>query len=596
MQKKIRTLLLLLPLAAASCSSDEGFGTRPQTGSIRVTVGSGPRIEVQGQSRTGLDEDGSIRWTEGDRIALWAVNSLSEHTLEAQPFEMLHYNDAYDDAKFTSMIGVMPPEETYTYHAVAPVPVATQGLKASFDIPSVQDGTFNGAYDVMVADPIPGGGALTAGDNSERIRLHFTHKVHVLMIRIPSSALGEPIHELALTFPTPVTGRLTVDASDPHAEPELSGTEKTLTLRFAQPLDAGATVYAVIAPVAFADTEAIEIKAAGQNYESTPAYMAGKTFNAGRMTPIVLNVPDRGKMFTYLRFTVAEDGTNTLGEGIRSFTLTAPEGTAFDNGSNVRTVEVDGAGDYFIRFSDFPDNLAGQQIAVSYESDHAILEGETFSMPPLMPEIVNEVVPALRVPNLFYENFDDIPTQNISFDATDSNPDAQMLEAARLAGWSGARFRVDQGTAGLSAFMKKGFLGLSYTPYSGRLDTRPLAELKPGVEVPLAITYRAAGTQNGTAFQFGYTTSTTGPIKGNSNSNPQIENAVTTYQNVEVVSGAGFGADAATFHQYEHKFTVTTAAESPTVRLSWQVSTSQKTQQSYPMYIDEIFVRIDNRK
>lgn len=493
MRTKIRTFLLLLPLLAASCSSTDTTELRPATGSICVTVGSGPRIDVETQTRTELGDDGqTIRWAEGDQIALWAVNSQAEHTLSAQPFEMLHYNQTYDDAKFTATISAMPPQETYAYYATSPLPAATEGLKASYDIPAVQDGAFDGAYDVMVAAPVTGGGPLAEGDNSDAVNLQFTHKVHVLMIRIPSSALDEPIEELTLTFPTPVTGRLTVDASDPLAAPELTGGSNTLTLRFPQPVEAAEdkVVYAVIAPVEFTDTDAIEIKAAGQTCESKPAYMAGKHFTEGHTTPIRLNVPEKGKVFTYLHFTLEEDGTGTLGEPIRSFTLTAPEGSAFDNGSNVRTFEVDGPGDYSIRFTDFEDNLSGRQIAVSYESDHAIVAGEPFTMPQLTAETSNGDLAGLKVPYLMEEDF----SRCSDFKGPEQTGNASGTELSNegLPGWyAGAR---SVGTAGTSVDLR------SYSnaggPYHSRIDSSPLSNIKSGKTIRVKIVFNADWKKN----------------------------------------------------------------------------------------------------
>lgn len=583
MQKSIRTLLLALPFFAAACSTDAGDGSRPAAGSIRVTIGSGPRIEVQSQSRTELDENGqTIRWTEGDKIALWAVNSLSEHTLSAVPFEMLHYNQTYDDAKFTADITAMPLEERYDYYAVAPRPAATQELKASFKIPAVQDGTFDGAYDVMVADPIPGGGALTAGDNSQRIKLRFTHKVHVLMIRIPTSALGEPIKELALTFPTPVTGRLTVDAANPQAAPTLDGGENTLTLRFAEPKEAGATVYAIIAPVTFTDTDAIEIKAAGQNYESQPAYMPGKNFAEGRTTPILYNVPERAKAFTYLRFSLPEDGTATLGEPIRSFTLTAPEGSVFDNGTNVRTVAVDGPGEYSIRFTDFVDNLSGQQIAVSYESEHAIVAGTTFAMPQLAAETTNEIVPALAVPYLMQENFDTVETFSDNEGTTGIN-DPAAIWIPGISGWSAARAGGEAGKCVRIVGHREGFI--AYVSYEARMDSAPLSALKEGANVKIKVSFDFSGSSNKNSPWLKYGTSTAaGLING---ANADIANQIGDF------SIGSYGALDGSYDNVPYNMTYDATGCTNQTRLAW-VSYGKDNAMGlfYYVYIDNIKVSI----
>ena len=216
--RRIWTTLLALPLVFASCSETPAADTKPAAGTIEVSIGSGPKIGIRTgvQTRTELDGDGeSVRWADNDRIVLWAVNSQAQTTIDRQVFKLWHYNAEYNTAKFTATVPEMP-EDTYVYYAVSPEPVSAEGLKASYRIPAEQDGTFSGDCDIMVAAPVEGT-ALQQGDNSEMVNLEFDHKVHVLMIRIPSNDLGEEISKITLTFPEPVAGTLTVDAADPAA-------------------------------------------------------------------------------------------------------------------------------------------------------------------------------------------------------------------------------------------------------------------------------------------------------------------------------------------------------------------------------------------
>ena len=243
-----------------------------------------------------------MKWQTGDQLALWAVNSASQRVIEAATFSLYHYNASYNSASFRGSIPALA-EDTYSYYAVSPVPAATDGLQASYDIPAVQDGTFHGEWDVMVAKPVTGEAlrehdrkdANGISDNSDIVNLQFAHKIHVLKITLPKNDLGEPITEIELTFPTAVTGRLTVDASNPEADATLSGGSKTLTLRFAEPKDAGDVVYAMIAPVTLDEGQQISILAIGESCESesrtfAPA-SADRTFAAGHTTPDQLQCP-----------------------------------------------------------------------------------------------------------------------------------------------------------------------------------------------------------------------------------------------------------------------------------------------------------------
>ena len=250
MRINFRTILLALPLAFASCSDFSDADTRPATGTISVSVGSGPKIDIESEdkTRTELGEDGvSVKWSSDDQIALWAVNSRSETTLDKQVFKLYHYNAAYNTARFTGNIAPMP-EDTYTYYAVSPAPAESNGTEATYLIPAVQNGAFNGDWDVMVAEPVTAP-ALEKDDTGNTVQFQFRHKVHVLKIRIPKNDLGEKVSEITLAFPQPVTGRMTVDAAKPDAAPTLTSGSSTLTLRFDEPKDAGDVVFAVIAPI-----------------------------------------------------------------------------------------------------------------------------------------------------------------------------------------------------------------------------------------------------------------------------------------------------------------------------------------------------------
>jgi len=107
---------------------------------------------------------------------------------------------------------------SYTYYALHPAPATWQGTAAEYEIPAMQDGTFDGTLDLMVAEPVRGG-ELTA-DSGDRIDLHFRHLTHVLRITIPEdkNLAGQPLTGLEIAFPAPVVGRVRVDAADPTPE------------------------------------------------------------------------------------------------------------------------------------------------------------------------------------------------------------------------------------------------------------------------------------------------------------------------------------------------------------------------------------------
>lgn len=534
MRINFRTILLALPLAFASCSDFSDADPRPATGTISVSVGSGPKIDIESEdkTRTELGEDGvSVKWSSDDQIALWAVNSRSETTLDKQVFKLYHYNAAYNTARFTGNIAPMP-EDTYTYYAVSPAPAESNGTEATYLIPAVQNGAFNGDWDVMVAEPVTAP-ALEKDDTGNLVQFQFRHKVHVLKIRIPKNDLGEKVSEITLAFPQPVTGRMTVDAAKPDAAPTLTSGSSTLTLRFDEPKDAGDVVFAVIAPTELSADQAVTVTAICEVGESEPRDIAGKNFAAGHTTPIAYNIPAIGLLYTRLTFSLpADKGTATLGEEVKKITLTAPEGSLFDNGSNVREFTPDADGSYtMVLKPSWTDNLSGKTVTVQYESESAIVSG-TLQIGTIKPEEANET-PAFAVPYLLAEDFSQVKGfsnhDNAATGGTaiDTYTDAIWLDQYNLAGWSGTRCGAEAGNA-FRICVRTENAWVANPRYHGRLDTCPLG-IKEGktakVKVSFDYSISISWTKHTPQLAYGYHT-TDGLINSTSSSSTALNNPV----------------------------------------------------------------------
>lgn len=543
MGMKLWTTLLALPLAVVSCSDLPEADTRPAAGTIDVSVGSGPKIEIRTEekTRTELGTDGvTVTWAKDDQIALWAVNSKSEEVFGNRVLKLYHYNAEYNTARFTGKVPAMA-EDSYTYYAVSPAPAEASGTTAAYRIPAIQNGVFDGSCDVMVAEPITGAAALRQGDNSAAVNFRFRHMIHVLKIRIPKNSLGEKITEMTLTFPEPVAGKLSVDITDPYAAPAVTEGSNSLTLRFDKPKDAGDTVFAVIAPVALGADQPISIKAAGATRQSKPREFEGKDFSAGHTTPIAYNIPKVGP--TTLRFLLSNTGEETLGERIGSFTVTAPEGTDLGNGSNAHTFAVDGAGSYEIVLEDLPESLAGQTLQVAYDSENALLS-DSFTVPALKAGGENEVA-TLSVPYLLYEKFDNI-TQfdydcNVGTGTSSGsagNKSARLLTDVGAPGWTASRVGGETGKCIRSSCrFEGGGVGkaTSYASYPGRIDSPPVSGIKSGKTARVRVSFdyvggqdswmmdsnkNKGGTYGNPTFNYGYTTNSGLPNGGDNLENP----------------------------------------------------------------------------
>ncbi len=503
-------------LALAVSCNDPAQSDSPIAKTIDVTIGSGPRFDISAESRTQLGDDGvSVTWKTTDKIALWAKNSQSALQLTAQPFSLWHYNQTFNSASFTASVAEMP-TDTYIYYAVSPVPSSVAGTTASYTIPSTQDGTFHGEYDIMVATPVTAG-ALQQGDNTQSINFNFTHKIHLLKIRIPSNNLGEDISAIRLDFPTAVTGSLSVDATNPTAAPIVTNGSNTLTLEFATPKKVGDVVYAMIAPVALTAEQNFTITAIGDTCETNPMEISGKNFASGHTTPLAYNIPTAGIYYTRLTFALPSDkGTATLGETVTNITLTAPAGSTFDNGSNVRTFSPNSNGQYTIilRPKAWPaDNLSNKSIAVNYESDNAIVANK-ITLPQLAINAQNNI--SLSVPYLLAEDFSTVQTYSDHEDTSGvSDPDAIWIPG--LSGWSAAR---TGGSAGKSVRIVGHREGGMWVPadYEARMDSAPMAAIKSGKSVTVKISFNYSGGTNKGTPKFKYGTSTATGLQNGANS------------------------------------------------------------------------------
>ncbi|WP_418992751.1 fimbrillin family protein [Alistipes sp.] len=578
-------MLAVLPLLIASCSQRAEEDAQPDAKTIRVTVASGPRIEIASQAvtRSEIDEEGiTVKWNTDDRIALWA-----EHTgggtfaLSAHEFALYHYNADWNAAKFTADIPQME-AGTYNYYAVSPRPAAVDGTRASFDIPAVQDGSRKIPCLVMVADPVAGAEALAEGDNSDIISLHFTHKVHVLKISIPRNDLNEPVSELQLTFPQPVVGRLTVDAADPEAESVLTGGSNTLTLRFAEPKNAGDVVFAAIRPLDIPEDQPIEIVALGQTCESKTASFAGKDFRPGRTTPIDYNVPAAGRLFTRLRFALpAEKGTATLGEAVTRIKLTAPADATFGNDSNTLEFRPDANGTHTIMLKpSWEDRLSGREVEVEYESESAVVRKSVkFDA---VEAWSTENKQELAVPYLLEENFDTVTTFSDGEGATGANNDPAAIWIPGLSGWSAARAGGQAGKSVRIAGHREGGLWV-YADYEARMDSAPLAGIKAGKSVNVRINFDYSGSTNKGAPKLKYGTSTAAGLQNGANAD------------IESQAGNITANTNGSYTNVNQKITPFTATGRNNTRLSWVAYGSDggfSGSYFYYIYIDNVKVSI----
>ena len=339
----------------------------------------------EASTRTMMNPDGlTASWEKGDRIAVWAKNSAGEYTLNNTQFSVYGADGAR--AFFTATIDASMPEDRYTYFATYPVPESVSLTKATFTIPSVQDGKVSGGADIMIANPLLHGPLDEVQELSDYTKLgmsmeHILHQFRLYLPEGEDKLGGEAIVKMVLTFPKPVAGKLVADFTDTEAAAEFSGEEKSITLKLSEPLvnsTSSERKYAMAAffPSSFEASESINIKIYTETKiaNAYPVNLEGRTFAAGHSTPVRLSFSDIQE-YGRLRFTVS---SNNLGENANAVRLTAPQGCTWGDGSTIYEYrpghEITTGETFEIPFENLDTfrTFSGKDVTVTFDTEHVV--------------------------------------------------------------------------------------------------------------------------------------------------------------------------------------------------------------------------------
>ena len=591
---KIFSVLATLSLLLVSCEQLESPAV-PE-GKVRVTIKSGSE-----QSRTSVAANGlSTLWSVDDQIAVWASNG-STNVLNGHPFKAFYSIGSY--AEFTTDIDPMGDGE-FTYYSTHPVPASISGTTATFPLESVQQGSFDGTNDILVAYPSTG---LALENEDAEINLTFKHKMHTLRMFVPDNieGMGEPIRHIEITFPTQVVGDVSVDYTSATTPATLSNGSNVVTVEIPEGLSPSSDAdrkyaYAIVFPATMSENDQITFAVRTDNYHSSQSFSA-RSLSEGGSTPVRLTCAPN--LSTIMRFSIKD---NFLGEDPTNITIKTAD-TEF-NVDPATTFYKDGH--YDLDVTDMA-SLAGQQITVIYESEHAIVS-QTLTIPSYNAGQIADV--ELTVPYLFFEDFsqigsftddhDDAPT-GFDFDG-DTYNDVTTLDSEdpHLAGWSGGHIGGQAGTS--IRIMCRYEAGMSANAYyKGRVDTRAIGGIKSTANISITFDYATAyvhyftsgGSVNSPIKMYmGYTT-TTGAVKPDSGSTDTSKTAPTNLPN-KLIDGKSISENSGGYDSgfYTHPAVVLNSATADT-RLSWIVSSDIKAKflggnGNFWIYIDNIKVSI----
>lgn len=489
-------------------------------------------------TRTMMNPDGlTASWEKGDRIAVWAKNSAGEYTLNNTLFSVYGVDGAR--AFFTATIDASMPENRYTYYAVYPAPESFSGTKATFTIPSVQDGRVGGGADIMIAAPVLHGPLDEVKELSDYTKLgmsmeHILHQFRLYLPEGEDKLGGEAIVKMVLTFPKPVAGKLVADFTDTEAAAEFSGEEKSITLLLSEPLvnsTSSERKYAMAAffPSSFEVSESINIKIYTETKiaNAYPVNLEGRTFAAGHSTPVRLSFSDIQE-YGRLRFTVS---SNNLGENANAVRLTAPQGCTWGDGSTIYEYrpghEITTGETFEIQFENLDTfrTFSGKDVTVTFDTEH-VDATQTVRVPDLTTLNFAEISAGL--PYLLYEDFSGVESFNSGDNYAMSNAGSKSPKSF-LNGWTGGRVGAEAGMCIRIACRRETSKG-----YDARVDSAPIISLKKSTDIKVSYDYGVNNKYGGIAIitdgnvgqnvYIGYVTDTKGYSSGDDSGTFESDN------------------------------------------------------------------------
>lgn len=546
-------------------------------------------------TRTMMNPDGlTASWEKGDRIAVWAKNSSGEYTLNNTLFSVYGVDGAR--AFFTATIDASMPENRYTYYAVYPAPESFSGTKATFTIPSVQDGRVGGGADIMIAAPVLHGPLDEVKELSDYTKLGMSmeHILHQFRLYLPENCgleAGERIEKIVLDFPKPIVGKITADFSDPYAAPELSDGGSSIILKLSESLEVSSTekrnyAMASILPISFdaSDTFNIKVYSTTKIGTSGPINLGGRTFAAGHSTPVRILLSDV-RDYARVRFTVSG---NNLGENANAVRLTAPEGCVWGDGSTVYEYrpghEITTGESFEIVFEDTDAYKAfsDKDITVTFDTEH-VDATQTVRMPDLTTLNFAEISAGL--PYLLYEDFSTVEAFS-SYDTFGFSSAGSCNAVSFLNGWTGARVGAEAGKSMRVAARRE-----SVANYDARVDSAPIIALKKESDIKVSFSwgsnndfYKLVGGDCGQNVYLGYVTSDTAYKSGDKTGIFEDENKFFTEEKTGTYANTP-NAETRVIH----------SAPAGLVRITWRTSVEYSAGGNSTtcwLYLDNIKVQI----